>query len=172
MASKLFSLCFILLALVCAARAQDGGGRPTLHGVVVDEKGAPIQGALVRMLGVGVDGAGTTNTDAEGRFEFADASPRGFELSVSAEGFGRVGRVWKAGEWDGGEVRLVLRPQSYIERVSVTAARSETRLAETAASVGSTRRTSPPTGSPCFQTRSARPKPAAVAEREKPAGGK
>ncbi|HEX8119352.1 MAG TPA: TonB-dependent receptor, partial [Pyrinomonadaceae bacterium] len=58
-----------------------------------------------------------------------------FTISVSAEGFGRAERKWGEGEWDGRELRLVLRPPAYAERVTVTAARTETRLAETAASV-------------------------------------
>ena len=129
--SKLFATCFILFALAGVVRAQEGA----LRGVVVDESGAPLAGASVS-LGVqrSVD-IGGVKTDAEGRFEFKSPRAYPFTLTVTAEGFARFGHVWKEGEWDGGELRVVLVPPGFAERVTVTAARTETRLAETAASV-------------------------------------
>ena len=134
-ASKLFALCFTLLALVCAARAQDGGVRPTLRGVVVDQNGSPVPGAPVVLMVHGTAGVTRTTSDATGRFEFESPGTNQFMLTVTAEGFARLERVWLEREWDGGELRLVVPTLSYVERVSVTAARKETRLAETAASV-------------------------------------
>ena len=68
---------------------------------------------------------------AEGRFEFGEPGRFPFTLSVTAGGFARFERVWKEGEWTGGELRVVLSPAGFAERVTVTAARTETRLAET-----------------------------------------
>ncbi|HEX8284041.1 MAG TPA: TonB-dependent receptor [Pyrinomonadaceae bacterium] len=138
--SKVLSACLIFVAFVCAARAQGGSPtpepRPTLRGVVVDQNGAPVAGAEVWMHGKGAFDPLVVRTDAEGRFAVGPIRLYGFWLSVSAPGFEKFERRWKADEWDGAEVlRVVLRPHALDERVSVTAARTETRLAETAASV-------------------------------------
>jgi outer membrane receptor protein involved in Fe transport len=133
--SKLLFVCFVLLALVCARAAQTSAGPGVLRGVVVDERGAPVEGAMVSLSVRRSVGVTRAKADAEGRFEFKSPGRSAFSLSVLAEGFGRFGRSWEEGEWDGGEVRVVLRPPGFAERVTVTAARAETRLAETAASV-------------------------------------
>ncbi len=131
--AKFFLLCFVLFACVGVVRAQEGAR--ALRGVVVDGDGAPVVGASVTLSvyrSLDIDGA---KTDAEGRFEFKGPGRFPFKLTVTAVGFGRSERVWREGEWDGGELRVVLAPASFAERVTVTAARTETRLAETAASV-------------------------------------
>ena len=120
--------------LACLAARAQGVSPPALRGVVVDQNGAPVEGAAVTLAGAGHADAPGVRTDAGGRFEFA-APPRGFRLTVAAEGFGRAERSWGAGEWGGEEVRFVLAPPALAERVTVTAARTETRLGETAASV-------------------------------------
>ncbi|MET0645874.1 MAG: TonB-dependent receptor [Pyrinomonadaceae bacterium] len=132
---KLLSACLVFLALVCAARAQEGEMAGALRGVVLDESGAPVAGAVVSLTVQRSVDVSAAKTNGEGRFEFTQPGRFPFSLSVTAEGFARFGRVWKEGEWDGGEVRVVLVPASFVERVTVTAARTETRLAETAASV-------------------------------------
>ncbi|HEX8722978.1 MAG TPA: TonB-dependent receptor [Pyrinomonadaceae bacterium] len=133
---KLLSTLFVLFAVLCGApRAQTAAQARAVRGVVVDERGAPVRGAVVGLEEAGASEGRITNTDAEGRFEFDVAPARAFSVSARAEGFGMAERSWKEGEWDGGEVRLVLRPPAYAERVTVTAARAETPLAETAASV-------------------------------------
>jgi outer membrane receptor protein involved in Fe transport len=138
--SKILSTCLLVFAaLLCAfcteARAQDGGAASTLRGVVVDQYGAPVPRAEVRAHGDGAPEAPSVLTDAEGRFEVGPLRRHGFRLTVSAAGFETFERRWKGGEWDGSEVRVVLEPPRLDERVTVTAARTETRLAETAASV-------------------------------------
>jgi outer membrane receptor protein involved in Fe transport len=131
--SKLFSVCFVWFVFVGAVRAQEGAG--VLRGVVVDESGAAVAGAPVTLTASGSVGGVGVRADAEGRFEFAGPVRAPFTLTVAAGGFARFERGWKEGEWDGGLVRVVLAPASFAERVTVTAARTETRLAETAASV-------------------------------------
>ncbi|MDT5272280.1 MAG: iron complex outerrane recepter protein [Acidobacteriota bacterium] len=133
--SKLFSICFIFFALVCTARAQEGARPGALRGVVVDEGGAPVAGALVTLIvhrSMDITGV---KTDGDGRFELIVTGDYPFTLMVTAKGFARFERAWKEGEWDGSELRVVLVPPGFAERVTVTAARTETRLAETAASV-------------------------------------
>jgi outer membrane receptor protein involved in Fe transport len=131
--AKLLSACLIVFALACAeGRAQTAA----LRGVVVDGDGAPVAGAAVTLTVQRSVDVTVVKTDDAGRFEFdGDPRPFGFTLSVVAEGFARFGRVLREGEWDGGELRVVLAPSGFAERVTVTAARTETRLAETAASV-------------------------------------
>ena len=129
MPAKLFSVCLILFALACAARAQEF----ELRGVVVDEDGAAVAGARVAVPEL--SHTNYMHTDAGGRFRLTAIPTAGFTLSVTAEGFARFERSWNGGAWHGEEVRIVLRPLSLAERVTVTAARTETRLAETAASV-------------------------------------
>src|SRR3712207_4840823 len=101
-----------------------------MRGVVVDQDGAPVAGALVLLTvrrSVDVSGG---KTGAEGRFGFEGPGRFPFTLTVTAEGFARFERVWKEGEWDGAELRVVLAPAGFAERVTVTAARTQTRLAE------------------------------------------
>lgn len=108
-----------------------------VSGVVVDQNASPVAGAsvtLTRQEGGGLL-IGSAETDAEGRFVFHGLPPRVFILTVTAEGFGKFERVWYGGEWDGGELRVVLAPPALSEQVTVTASRAETRLGETAASV-------------------------------------
>ncbi|HJQ30845.1 MAG TPA: carboxypeptidase-like regulatory domain-containing protein, partial [Pyrinomonadaceae bacterium] len=125
----------IVVALACAAaRAQEPAQSRTLVGVVVDQNGAPVRGALVMTWARSVDMNGA-KTDADGRFEVTVVPSYDFVLMVSAEGFEGYRRGWAAGGWDGREVRVVLAPLALAERVTVTAARTETRLSETAASV-------------------------------------
>src|SRR5687768_13994210 len=128
--SKLFSCFLLVVALACAARAQDGGAAPTLRGVVVDQHGAPVEGARVSLLGVGAVDAVVVSTDAGGRFAFGPVRLDGSLLTARAGGFETFERRWKAAEWDGREeLRVVLLPATFAERVTVTAARAETRLA-------------------------------------------
>jgi outer membrane receptor protein involved in Fe transport len=135
--AKCFRVCLLLFALAGGAHAQTGmSSLPMLRGVVVDQNGAPVPGALVTLAFHNNFIFGSVRTDAEGRFLFRDlSSSSGLTLSVTAEGFGDFKRSWWTGEWEGRELRVVLAPASFAERVTVTAARTETRLAETAASV-------------------------------------
>jgi outer membrane receptor protein involved in Fe transport len=137
---RTLALWMFALALACApgvgARAQGANVEGAfVRGVVVDENGAPVPNVTVGLLGVGPVDATFVKSDAEGRFDFGVPSSRGFRLSVEVGGFGKFERSWKAGEWDGAPLRVVLVPSSLAERVTVTASRTETRLGETAASV-------------------------------------
>jgi outer membrane receptor protein involved in Fe transport len=130
------ALLICALALSCApARAQEVAPSQDLSGVVVDQNGAPVQDASIVLMSAKSVDINEVKTDAEGRFDFGFPQPDGFKLTVTARGFGRFEQSWKEGEGSGVPLRVVLLPPSLAERVTVTAARTETRLAETAASV-------------------------------------
>jgi iron complex outermembrane recepter protein len=109
-------------ALAGAARAE------RIAGVVVDPGGAPVAGAAVSLAAAG--GGRSTTTDRAGRFVFADAPADAAALAVAAPGYARAERRVSAGE----ELRVVLSP-ALAETLTVTATRTERRLADTAASV-------------------------------------
>ncbi|MFL6286695.1 MAG: TonB-dependent receptor [Pyrinomonadaceae bacterium] len=137
--------CAFVFAHACASCVRAQATRDTktknsaqtdgVRGVVVDENGSTVEGALATMISARSHSITGVKTDAGGRFDFGPDPPPGFTLRIEAEGFGRFERVWKEGEWNGVELRVVLSPPTLSERVTVTASRTETRLGETAASV-------------------------------------
>ena len=127
-------LCLLLLVLICAGwgSGQDeiaGAGR--LEGFVRDQSGAAIPRAEVALRGERF--RQTRITDREGKFVFASIPVRAASLTVRAEGFAAVDRACKPGEPS--PLEIVLRPLSPVERITVTATRTEQRVDETAASV-------------------------------------
>ena len=103
-----------------------------VEGIVTDQMNAPVSGAEVTLN----DGrtSATQKTDDEGRFAFEKIQTKRGKLTVKAEGFSEAEREWDAAS---GVLKLsvVLAPLPFSEQVTVTAARTETRLGETAASV-------------------------------------
>jgi hypothetical protein len=67
-----------------AGRAARGGDRLRLEGRLLDERGSPVAGARVRLVGRGAEGT----TDRAGRFAFADLAPGEEEIEVSHASFG------------------------------------------------------------------------------------
>ncbi len=123
----------IATSLLCGvftahAHAQNAGG------VVRDETGAGIGGAEVAER-VGGALRQSATTDAEGRFRFARRLNAGATLTVRAAGFARVERRLTSTEAERNELEIVLTPAPVSEEVVVSAARTETRLNETPASV-------------------------------------
>ncbi|HLL76897.1 MAG TPA: TonB-dependent receptor [Pyrinomonadaceae bacterium] len=132
---KALTLIFAAACALCAgaATAQEPSARG-VAGTVRDERGAPVAWARVT-LAVGLAAARHAVTDDEGRFAF-DGFPAGeVTLTVEARGFARAIRSWRPSDVPAAEVEIVLAPASVAESVTVTATRTETRLAETAASV-------------------------------------
>jgi outer membrane receptor protein involved in Fe transport len=141
----------LLVLLVCAGlphahAAQQGAPARRIAGVVLDQTGAPVEGAEVS-LRVEDGPERRVRTGADGRFAFEGVVARTARLAVSARGFAEHGAPWKANAQasdqtseQGGreadeEVRITLAPLPFAESVTVTASRAETSLAETAASV-------------------------------------
>ena len=107
-----------------------------VEGRVSDAGGASVVGAeVVLTLGGGVSVREVT--DAGGRFSLSVGEARRGLLVVTARGFARFEREWSFEERGNGAplLEIVLVPPSLSEQVTVTAARTETRLGETPASV-------------------------------------
>jgi outer membrane receptor protein involved in Fe transport len=102
----------------------------TVRGVVEDSSGAPLSGAVVRVLAQ--DSPGKIETDGRGRFEVSVPPRTAVSISVEKTGFRRGDRVLTAGE---PEVRIVLSPASVSEEVVVTATRTPMQLGDAPSSV-------------------------------------
>ncbi len=106
-----------------------------VEGTVRDSSGAVIAGVSV-VLHADSYRANVT-TDDRGHFVFP-AVPGAFgTVDVSAEGFGTVQQAWNTGTTASVHLEIVLQPASGSEQVTVSAARTEVRLAETPGQHGS-----------------------------------
>jgi outer membrane receptor protein involved in Fe transport len=97
-----------------------------LRGVVVDAAGLPVPGALVS------SGDQSSTTDARGAFGFPITDPAPL-IRVRATGFVEFAGHARPGE----TLRIVLQPAAISEVVTVTASRSQQRLADTATATSS-----------------------------------
>src|SRR5258706_6120939 len=126
----------VLLLLTATVRSQSPTA--TIEGVVLDQQGGSISGAVVRLSGTSINNE--IRTDANGRFRF-DSVPRtanmDIALAVLARGFAQFERRLDFRTDDVAQLRLVLAPVSISEQVTVTATRTATRISETAASMAS-----------------------------------
>ncbi len=130
---RFLSFCAIcLLLLFCfeapaVARAQN----IRVAGVVRDQAGAAVGSAEVYLVVGGF--TETRTTDAEGRFAFVSV-PRGdARLRAQARGFASFEKNWSVR--DDAQLEIALAPEGVSEQVTVTAARTATRVSDTAASV-------------------------------------
>lgn len=103
---------FSSLLLFISCLAASVGGR------VVDSSGQPIEGATVEIR----SGSGvlvySTKSNAEGRFEWAEARPLSYQVRVFSDGFNSSERIVSNGEF---EIRL--EPSSAYTRLTITATR-------------------------------------------------
>jgi outer membrane receptor protein involved in Fe transport len=105
-----------------------------VEGVVLDQSRAPVADASVSVSAESKVFA-QLKTGPDGRFVF-DALPlRPLTLKVTARGFAVAEQRWSSSNRAASFIELVLTPAPIEEQVTVTATRTETRLAETAASV-------------------------------------
>jgi outer membrane receptor protein involved in Fe transport len=103
-------------------------------GVVSDQMNSPIPKAQVS-LRTASSLTVQTITDADGRFSFEAVDDGEGTLTVRASGFAQAERSWSATKGEASELVIILAPAPLAEQVTVTAARTETRLGETATSV-------------------------------------
>ena len=104
-----------------------------IAGVVLDQNGAPVEGAEVTMLAQSA--TARTKTDATGQFHFTSVPLAVITLNITASGFAPVRRKLEPATEDTTQLRFVLLPAAISEQVTVAATRTETRIGETAASV-------------------------------------
>jgi outer membrane receptor protein involved in Fe transport len=119
-------LCFFIAALGLARLAAQS---TAVEGTVRDSSGAVMAGVSVVVRADSYRASVTT--DDQGHFVFPAVPGASGTVDVSAEGFSAVQRAWNAETTAGVHLEIVLQPASGSEQVTVSAARTEVRLAET-----------------------------------------
>ncbi len=123
----LLAITFLILVTGVTAQA------PNISGRVEDSAKAPVAGAAVILKNKFTGAERTAVTDEQGRFLFEAAADRAqYDLIVTADGFGRT--VKSPGPADR-ELVLTLDPAGFTEQVTVTAARTEVAVTDTAVPV-------------------------------------
>ncbi len=120
----------VLTALLSLALPAAVFAQSAVTGVVRDESGGVVSGAVVILRSAGgVEQHAVTGP--EGRFELSRGVPAGSTLVVRAGGFAEKTQVAPAN----GSVEVVLQPATLFESVTVTPSRTEQRLGDIPASV-------------------------------------
>jgi outer membrane receptor protein involved in Fe transport len=124
----------LIFGALAALAASPLPALPTreLSGVVRDPRGNPIPGASVTLVFAG--SRSSRLTDEAGRFAFEIADADDVRIAAEAGGYRRTERRLVPEQLDQ-PVELVLVPETVSEEIVVTANRSPTSLAETAASM-------------------------------------
>jgi outer membrane receptor protein involved in Fe transport len=100
---------------------------------VRDQTGAGIGGAQVTLKSSAL--TATKVTDAAGKFAFGSVPSETGTISVRSSGFITQERTWRVNAQGDPALEIVLEPAGFAEQVTVTAARTEARVSDTAASV-------------------------------------
>lgn len=103
----------------------------TISGTITDQQNAPVIDAEVSLVAQNKI-VSRAKTDAEGRFSLSANGSNNFTLRVSAQGFSLFERQLNDLS---SPLTIVLSPANLREEVTVSITRTETRLAETPASV-------------------------------------
>ena len=85
-ATRLLMLFTVLLACLCPAVAQNSG---SIAGEVRDEKQAVITGATVNVRNIQTNETRTAQTNADGRYHFANMPVGNYEITVESTGFAK-----------------------------------------------------------------------------------
>jgi hypothetical protein len=85
-ATRLLMLTTVLLACLCPALAQTSG---SISGEVRDEKQAVITGATVSVRNIQTNESRSAQTNADGRYHFANMPVGAYEITVESSGFAR-----------------------------------------------------------------------------------
>ena len=118
-----------LILLFCLLVAAGASAQSAVSGVVRDETGGVIAGAVVQVVGpAGLEQQAVTGSD--GRFAIARRSSGAARLVVRAGGFAE--QTLPVG---GADHQVVLAPANVFESVTVTPTRTERRLGDVPASV-------------------------------------
>ena len=127
-------LCFLLIGLTVSSLASGAlraADNSRLEGFVRDPSGASVPHAEVTVSGKGFRQVETT--DREGKFVFPSLPVSTATITARASGFAVAEQAWNA--QDSIPLEIVLPPLSPVERITVTATRTEQRVSDTAASV-------------------------------------
>lgn len=116
---------FLLLAFVVPLFAQSA----QVDGVVRDATGAVIAKATVKLRSSAT--RATVVTGDQGRFSFGQVSGASATIDVTADGFALAHRSFKLEANRVTHLEVVLQPSSASAQITVSAAHTETRLAET-----------------------------------------
>jgi len=117
------TLLFLTLDLPAIAQSY------RLEGTVRDSSGAVVSGATVGVKSGSYEAE--TSTDARGQFLFSNIRVSSGTIEVSAEGFSVAQHSWTVASNGSASIEIVLQLESPREEVTVSAARTEMRLAET-----------------------------------------
>jgi outer membrane receptor protein involved in Fe transport len=125
----------LILLVLPAIGASSPQKQAAIEGVVKDQSGAPIAGAGVSFKSKSE--ALHTVTDDTGKFQFQPASiAAAAVITVQADGFSTLQQAWPAGaDANSPPLEFVLAPTAIADQVTITAARTESRVSDTAASV-------------------------------------
>jgi outer membrane receptor protein involved in Fe transport len=123
----------ILLCFEASALAKEQGQQFKIAGTVTDQTGASVIGAEVTLQAG--DFTAKQLTDVEGRFSFEAVPSSSGRITVRAAGFGARSQDWNGSNNGIAELEIVLEPDLVSEEVTVTAARTEMRVTDTAASL-------------------------------------
>ncbi|HEY9402935.1 MAG TPA: TonB-dependent receptor [Pyrinomonadaceae bacterium] len=110
-----------------ALGAPQQDGRGAVSGTVRDASGANVAGAKVFLVSAQQAVLGTTETDAEGRFNFADVPVGSYEVRVAGRGFDDRRVAAKVAPGATTDVPVVLEVNALAEEITITA---ETGIAE------------------------------------------
>jgi outer membrane receptor protein involved in Fe transport len=129
------SSALLRLATALLLAAPAAGEEALVRGRVVDPAGGAIAGAEVRALAGDLPGGSSladARTGADGSFAFAPGAARAGRLVVQAPGFSEREAPWRV---DAELPLVVVLEPARAEEVTVTAGRTEARLADTPARV-------------------------------------
>ncbi len=128
------SVIFVTLSLFLQGSAFQAGGdaKHRVEGVVKDQTGAPVGYADVTLTGPAF--SANTITNSEGRFVFEGVQQRAGKITVRASGFAVGESNWKI-EGSSANLDITLSLASVTDQITVTAARTETRLGDTPSSI-------------------------------------
>jgi outer membrane receptor protein involved in Fe transport len=122
-----------LLAAKGLPQAQAANHRYRVEGIVADQSGAVITGAQVTLRSSSYRSSQTTGRD--GHFAFTNVPKPEGKLTVQAPGFAKIVERWNAESHGSIALKLVLRPESLAQQVTVTATKLRTPLSQTTADV-------------------------------------
>jgi len=129
---KRFARVIALIALFALSAIAQNNISNTLkvEGLVTDRTGAAVIGAEVTLSSG--EFTAKQKTDVEGRFAFASVPNASGKVTIRADGFATLSRDWSSSD---PVIEVTLEPDPIAEQVTVTAARTETRVSDTAASI-------------------------------------